>query len=172
MKWSPEEAAGCSHCADVGAESHNIVQQADQKVLQAKRAKQQFMAYVFHNIRFLHSVNAKVLVLLAAFVCFSIQKSGFLGACESFCWWQRFGMVSQSAALFFFWRQKILISIQKNTHSGVLFVCVEVLSRRVNLECVCVRVCLGALHFCCDKNVACSNNLMTVNGYVQVFAKW
>jgi hypothetical protein len=71
--WKPpEEVAGCSHCADVGAESHNRVQQADQKVLQAERAKQQFMAYVFHNIRFLHSVNAKVLVLLAAFVCFSI----------------------------------------------------------------------------------------------------
>jgi hypothetical protein len=29
--WKPpEEAVGCSHCADVGAESHNIVQQADQ----------------------------------------------------------------------------------------------------------------------------------------------
>jgi hypothetical protein len=27
------------------------VQQADQKVLQAERAKQQFMVYVFHNIR-------------------------------------------------------------------------------------------------------------------------
>ncbi|KAH9544014.1 hypothetical protein CY35_13G095400 [Sphagnum magellanicum] len=50
--WKPpEEAAGCSHCVDVGAESHNKVQQADQKVLQAERAKQQFMAYVFHNIR-------------------------------------------------------------------------------------------------------------------------
>jgi hypothetical protein len=47
-------------------------------------------------------VNAKVLVLLAAFVCFSVQKLGFLGACESFCWWQRFGMVSQSDAFFFF----------------------------------------------------------------------
>jgi hypothetical protein len=47
----PEEAASCSHCADVGAESHNRVQQADQKVLQVERAKQQFMAYVFHNIR-------------------------------------------------------------------------------------------------------------------------
>ncbi len=50
--WKPpEEAVGCSHCADVGAESHNKVQQADQKVLQVERAKQQFMAYVFHNIR-------------------------------------------------------------------------------------------------------------------------
>ncbi len=29
--WKPpEEAVGCSHCADVGAESHNIVQQAYQ----------------------------------------------------------------------------------------------------------------------------------------------
>jgi hypothetical protein len=50
--WKPpKEAAGCSHCADVGVESHNRVQQADQKVLQAEWAKQQFMAYVFHNIR-------------------------------------------------------------------------------------------------------------------------
>jgi hypothetical protein len=31
--FCPEEAAGCSHCADVGVESHNKVQQADQKVL-------------------------------------------------------------------------------------------------------------------------------------------
>jgi hypothetical protein len=51
-------------------------------------------------------------------------------------------MVSQSAAPLFFWRQKILISIQKNTHSGVLSVCVEVLSQRVNLECVCMRACV------------------------------
>jgi hypothetical protein len=36
---------------DVGAESHNRVEQADEKVLQAEQAKQQFMAYVFHNIR-------------------------------------------------------------------------------------------------------------------------
>jgi hypothetical protein len=71
-------------------------------------------------IGFLHSVNAKVLVLLAVFVCSSIQKLGFLGACEPFCWWQRF----------------------------------------------------GALLFCCYKNVACGSNLMTVNGYVQVSAKW
>jgi hypothetical protein len=50
--WKPlEEAVGCSRCADVGAESHNIVQQADQKVLQAEWAKHQFMAYIFHNIR-------------------------------------------------------------------------------------------------------------------------
>jgi len=50
--WKPpQEAAGCSHCADVGAESHKRVEQADEKVLQAERAKQQFMAYVFHNIR-------------------------------------------------------------------------------------------------------------------------
>jgi len=28
--WKPPEAVGCSHCADVGAESHNIMQQADQ----------------------------------------------------------------------------------------------------------------------------------------------
>ncbi len=74
--------------------------------------------------------------------------------------------------LFFSWRQKILISIQKNTHSGVLSVCVQVLSRRVNLVCVCVCVCSGALLFCCDKNVASGSNLMTVNGYVQVSAKW
>jgi hypothetical protein len=39
--WKPpEEAAGCSHCADVRAKSHNKVQQADQKVLQAEWAKQ------------------------------------------------------------------------------------------------------------------------------------
>jgi hypothetical protein len=35
-----------------------------------------------------------------------------------------------------------------------------------------VCVCSGALLFCCDKNVACGNSLMTVNGYVQVSAKW
>ncbi len=51
LRKPPQEAAGCSHCADVGAESHNRVEQADEKVLQAECANQQFMAYIFHNIR-------------------------------------------------------------------------------------------------------------------------
>jgi signal transduction histidine kinase len=44
-------ASFCTHCADVGEESRNRVEQADEQVLQTHQAKQQFMAYVFHNIR-------------------------------------------------------------------------------------------------------------------------
>jgi hypothetical protein len=119
-------------------------------------------------IGFLHSVNAKVLVLLAVFVCFSIQKLGFLGACESFCWWQRFGMVFQSPAFFFLAAEDFDIHTEEHTFGGSFCLCPSFEPTRKSGVCVCS----GALLFCCYKNVACGRNLMTVNGYVQVSAKW
>jgi hypothetical protein len=40
----------CSHCEEV-EDSRMRIEQADEKVQRAQQAKQQFMAYVFHNIR-------------------------------------------------------------------------------------------------------------------------
>jgi hypothetical protein len=48
---SHDEADGsCSHCVEI-EDSRMRIEQADEKVQRAQQAKQQFMAYVFHNIR-------------------------------------------------------------------------------------------------------------------------
>jgi hypothetical protein len=49
--WSrSHDADTCSHCEEV-EDSRMRIEQADEKVQRAQQAKQQFMAYVFHNIR-------------------------------------------------------------------------------------------------------------------------
>ncbi len=49
--WSRfHDADTCSHCEEV-EDSRMRIEQADEKVQRAQQAKQQFMAYVFHNIR-------------------------------------------------------------------------------------------------------------------------
>jgi len=51
-RWSatPPSASNCSHCEGY-EENRRQAEEADEKVRQADRSKQQFMAYVFHNIR-------------------------------------------------------------------------------------------------------------------------
>jgi hypothetical protein len=51
--WSrshDEPDGSCSHCVEI-EDSRMRIEQADEKVQRAQQAKQQFMAYVFHNIR-------------------------------------------------------------------------------------------------------------------------
>lgn len=51
-RWSatPPSASTCLHCEGY-EENRRQAEEADEKVRQADRSKQQFMAYVFHNIR-------------------------------------------------------------------------------------------------------------------------
>jgi len=51
-RWSstPPTSTTCAHCEGY-EESRRHAEAADEKVRQADRSKQQFMAYVFHNIR-------------------------------------------------------------------------------------------------------------------------
>jgi hypothetical protein len=51
-RYSDGEAVGlCSHCEKNIEDTRMRIEQADEKVHLAQQAKQQFMAYVFHNIR-------------------------------------------------------------------------------------------------------------------------
>jgi hypothetical protein len=51
-RYSDREAVGlCSHCEENIEDTRMRIEQADEKVHLAQQAKQQFMAYVFHNIR-------------------------------------------------------------------------------------------------------------------------
>lgn len=62
-RWSatPPSASNCTHCEGY-EENRRQAEEADEKVRQADRSKQQFMAYVFHNIRgaFVLSVRLRV----------------------------------------------------------------------------------------------------------------
>lgn len=49
-RWSSTPPTTCSHCEGY-EENRRQAEEADEKVRQADRSKQQFMAYVFHNIR-------------------------------------------------------------------------------------------------------------------------
>ncbi len=51
-RWSSTTvtAITCGHCEDF-EENRRQAEEADERVRQADRSKQQFMAYVFHNIR-------------------------------------------------------------------------------------------------------------------------
>ncbi|XP_024368117.1 uncharacterized protein [Physcomitrium patens] len=49
-RWAPTSPMNCGHCDDYD-ENRRLAEEADEKVRQADRSKQQFMAYVFHNIR-------------------------------------------------------------------------------------------------------------------------
>ncbi|XP_024386790.1 uncharacterized protein [Physcomitrium patens] len=49
-RWASMFTTSCGHCDDYD-QNRRQAEEADEKVRQADRSKQQFMAYVFHNIR-------------------------------------------------------------------------------------------------------------------------